>query len=145
MDCRAWYKCQEASGKTKTPKSSLVSSSFLLGPRQQPQHTKEEEVTSRHIMSPPLQCFTISFAIVLFLSFSSVLSHSDRITRLPGQPRVGFQQYSGYVTVDENKQRALFYYLAEAETDPINKPLVLWLNGGSFSFLTLPYVFYFLF
>lgn len=91
-------------------------------------------------MSPPLQCFTIS--IVLFLSFSSVLSHSDRITRLPGQPRVGFQQYSGYVTVDEKKQRALFYYLAEAETDPINKPLVLWLNGGSFSFLTLAYVFY---
>ncbi|WZZ16440.1 hypothetical protein YC2023_109529 [Brassica napus] len=79
-------------------------------------------------MSPPLQCFTIS--IVLFLSFSSVLSHSDRITRLPGQPRVGFQQYSGYVTVDEKKQRALFYYLAEAETDLINKPLVLWLNGG---------------
>ncbi|KAH7516861.1 hypothetical protein JRO89_XSUnG0160700 [Xanthoceras sorbifolium] len=54
----------------------------------------------------------------------------DRITSLPGQPQVGFQQYSGYVTVDEKKQRALFYYFAEAEIDPTLKPLVLWLNGG---------------
>ncbi|GMI74863.1 serine carboxypeptidase-like 45 [Hibiscus trionum] len=55
---------------------------------------------------------------------------SDRISRLPGQPEVGFQQYSGYVTVDGKKQRALFYYFAEAEVDPASKPLVLWLNGG---------------
>lgn len=54
----------------------------------------------------------------------------DRITALPGQPQVGFQQYSGYVTVDNKKQRALFYYFVEAEIDPASKPLVLWLNGG---------------
>ncbi|KAK0574887.1 hypothetical protein LWI29_030477 [Acer saccharum] len=54
----------------------------------------------------------------------------DRIISLPGQPQVGFEQYSGYVTVDEKKQRALFYYFAEAEIDPTLKPLVLWLNGG---------------
>ncbi|KAE8716469.1 Serine carboxypeptidase-like 46 [Hibiscus syriacus] len=54
----------------------------------------------------------------------------DWISGLPGQPNVGFQQYSGYVTVDEKKQRALFYYFAEAEVDPASKPLVLWLNGG---------------
>ncbi|KAG8498368.1 hypothetical protein CXB51_007279 [Gossypium anomalum] len=54
----------------------------------------------------------------------------DRISRLPGQPKVGFQQYAGYVTVDKRKQRALFYYFAEAEVDPESKPLVLWLNGG---------------
>ncbi|PON91804.1 Serine carboxypeptidase-like [Trema orientale] len=58
------------------------------------------------------------------------LSQRDKISRLPGQPQVGFEQYSGYVTVDEKKQRALFYYFAEAETDPDSKPLVLWLNGG---------------
>lgn len=81
----------------------------------------------------PLQRLTLSFALIFFLSFSTVLSHSDRIIRLPGQPPVGFQQYSGYVTVDDKKQRALFYYFAEAETDPTSKPLVLWLNGGSFS------------
>lgn len=57
-------------------------------------------------------------------------SHADTIAALPGQPHVGFQQFSGYVTVDDKKQKSLFYYFAEAETDPASKPLVLWLNGG---------------
>uniref|UniRef100_B9IHP1 Uncharacterized protein n=1 Tax=Populus trichocarpa TaxID=3694 RepID=B9IHP1_POPTR len=53
----------------------------------------------------------------------------DKLLSLPGQPRVSFQQYAGYVTVDENQDRALFYYFVEAESDPASKPLVLWLNG----------------
>lgn len=57
-------------------------------------------------------------------------SHPDRITLLPGQPQVEFNQFSGYVTVDEKNQRALFFYFAEAEKDAASKPLVLWLNGG---------------
>ncbi|KAK4413550.1 Serine carboxypeptidase-like 45 [Sesamum alatum] len=61
-------------------------------------------------------------------SFSH-LSAADRISQLPGQPAVSFQQFSGYVNVDE-EERALFYYFVEAETDPASKPLVLWLNGG---------------
>ncbi|WOG99362.1 hypothetical protein DCAR_0518710 [Daucus carota subsp. sativus] len=75
------------------------------------------------------------FILLVFLS-SSVktecsLSDADKITQLPGQPQVGFQQFSGYVTVDNNKkERALFYYFVEAEIDPASKPLVLWLNGG---------------
>lgn len=58
------------------------------------------------------------------------LSESDKILKLPGQPPVGFQQFSGYVTLDAKKKRALFYYFVEAEVDPVSKPLVLWLNGG---------------
>ncbi|KAL0722263.1 hypothetical protein Bca4012_036862 [Brassica carinata] len=80
------------------------------------------------------ECLTMVTALILLHALSSVsstvMSRADRITRLPGQPQVGFQQYSGYVSVDEKKHRALFYYLAEAETKPISKPLVLWLNGG---------------
>ncbi|XP_062091532.1 serine carboxypeptidase-like 45 isoform X2 [Humulus lupulus] len=57
-------------------------------------------------------------------------SHSDKIFKLPGQPHVGFQQFSGYVKVDDKKNISLFYYFVEAETDPSSKPLVLWLNGG---------------
>ncbi|XWS37056.1 hypothetical protein CRYUN_Cryun19dG0010500 [Craigia yunnanensis] len=72
--------------------------------------------------------------LLLQLCFSteveSSLAHSDKIVRLPGQPRVGFQQFSGYVTVDNKKHKALFYYFVEAEIDPASKPLVLWLNGG---------------
>ena len=56
---------------------------------------------------------------------------ADRITVLPGQPpRVNFEQYAGYVTVDEEHGRALFYYFVESPYDAASKPLVLWLNGG---------------
>ncbi|KAB2012983.1 hypothetical protein ES319_D09G126800v1 [Gossypium barbadense] len=60
-------------------------------------------------------------------------SRADKIVALPGQPKVSFQHFSGYVTVHDEKphrQRALFYYFVEAETIPASKPLVLWLNGG---------------
>ena len=57
----------------------------------------------------------------------------DKITSLPGQPQVSFQQFSGYVTVDEKQNRALFYYFVEAESQPASKPLVLWLNGDKIS------------
>ncbi|KAK7286666.1 hypothetical protein RJT34_21829 [Clitoria ternatea] len=60
----------------------------------------------------------------------SSVPEADKISSLPGQPQVIFQQYSGYITVDESQQRALFYYFVEAEQDPASKPLVLWLNGG---------------
>ncbi|KAL2559993.1 Serine carboxypeptidase-like 45 [Forsythia ovata] len=91
-------------------------------------------------MASSLQCKTMALAIALALllqvcfftkvqSYSS-LSSDEKITQLPGQPQVSFQQFSGYVTIDQKKQRALFYYFVEAEVDPASKPLVLWLNGG---------------
>ncbi|KAL5154740.1 Serine carboxypeptidase-like 45 [Glycine soja] len=55
---------------------------------------------------------------------------TDKISNLPGQPHVKFQQYSGYFSVDNQNQRALFYYFVEAEKHPTSKPVVLWLNGG---------------
>ncbi|EPS67928.1 hypothetical protein M569_06845, partial [Genlisea aurea] len=54
----------------------------------------------------------------------------DRIAALPGQPPVGFLQFSGYVSVDDERGRALFYWLTEAAEAAEDKPLVLWLNGG---------------
>lgn len=65
------------------------------------------------------------------VSDQSNLKAADKITALPGQPKgVGFNQYGGYVTVDEMNGRALFYYFVEATTDAAAKPLLLWLNGG---------------
>ncbi|KAA8533370.1 hypothetical protein F0562_033097 [Nyssa sinensis] len=80
--------------------------------------------------------FTI-VAVVLARSESSQLSHevlaqqeADRVEGLPGQPPVTFQQYAGYVTVNESHGRALFYWFFEATQKPEKKPLLLWLNGG---------------
>lgn len=64
---------------------------------------------------------------------------ADRITALPGQPKVSFQQFSGYVTVNQVAGRALFYWLTEAVHDPLAKPLVVWLNGGKLIILLLLY------
>ncbi|KAL4189151.1 hypothetical protein AMTRI_Chr08g205550 [Amborella trichopoda] len=88
----------------------------------------------------------ISFAFcgLMFLGFclliweaeagisSSDDQERDRIIELPGEPAnvVDFSQYSGYVTVDQNAGRALFYWLTESPTRPSLRPLVLWLNGG---------------
>ncbi|OVA12084.1 Peptidase S10 [Macleaya cordata] len=55
---------------------------------------------------------------------------SDRVTNLPGQPEVKFRHYAGYVKVRQQDEKALFYWFFEAEENPSEKPLVLWLNGG---------------
>ncbi|KAK7351039.1 hypothetical protein VNO77_10179 [Canavalia gladiata] len=54
----------------------------------------------------------------------------DLVVSLPGQPKVGFRQYAGYVDIDEKHGRSLFYYFVEAEHHYHKKPLTLWLNGG---------------
>ncbi|KAF8017746.1 hypothetical protein BT93_H2828 [Corymbia citriodora subsp. variegata] len=58
-------------------------------------------------------------------------SESDRVINLPGQPSTpSISQFSGYITVNEAHGRALFYWFFEAQTQPSQRPLVLWLNGG---------------
>ncbi|GAB2267491.1 Serine carboxypeptidase II-2 [Dionaea muscipula] len=55
----------------------------------------------------------------------------DRVTYLPGLNfDVAFSHFSGYITVNEDSGRALFYWFIEASGDPSSEPLVLWLNGG---------------
>ncbi|KAK1431218.1 hypothetical protein QVD17_14517 [Tagetes erecta] len=67
----------------------------------------------------------------VYMSPQDGLKDLDKISSLPGQPAgTDFDQYSGYVTVDPNHGRALFYYLAESPVNSSTNPLVLWLNGG---------------
>ncbi|CAD6256178.1 unnamed protein product [Miscanthus lutarioriparius] len=60
----------------------------------------------------------------------------DLIRGLPGLPNddVPFDMYGGYITVDEQAGRALYYWFQEADRteveDPDAAPLLLWLNGG---------------
>ena len=41
-----------------------------------------------------------------------------------------FLAVGGYITVNEDNGRALFFYFVEAPQDASTKPLLLWLNGG---------------
>ncbi|CAO2829666.1 unnamed protein product [Amaranthus hypochondriacus] len=73
----------------------------------------------------------IAILLLLVFKVGSVMvadNNTDKITSLPGQPSVKFQHFSGYVEI--NNHKSLFYYFVEAESDPLSKPLVLWLNGG---------------
>ncbi|XP_068661703.1 serine carboxypeptidase-like 26 [Aristolochia californica] len=56
---------------------------------------------------------------------------SDRVSNLPGQPLYPLlSHYSGYITVNRDHGRALFFWFFEALSHPSEKPLLLWLNGG---------------
>ncbi|KAK8589029.1 hypothetical protein V6N12_023438 [Hibiscus sabdariffa] len=56
---------------------------------------------------------------------------NDLISKLPGQPDVNFRQFAGYIDVDDGVAGvSFFYYFVEAENDPMNQPLTVWLTGG---------------
>lgn len=86
-------------------------------------------VTDILILATLFLC-SISFAIA---TDPFVQQGKDRIGRaLPGQNfNINFEHYSGYITVNEDTGRNLFYWFIEAEhQDPTSKPLLLWFNGG---------------
>lgn len=81
------------------------------------------------------------------LSFFFFCSASCEVTNgLPGQPaNVGFKQYAGYVLLQPQHARALFYYFVEADSsNPLAHPLTLWLNGGK-THSRFPHCLWFLF
>ncbi|KAK6021773.1 serine carboxypeptidase [Ostertagia ostertagi] len=56
---------------------------------------------------------------------------ADMITNLPGLTfNVTFRQFSGYLTAPLYPNNHLFYWFMESQNDPVNDPVVLWLNGG---------------
>lgn len=64
-------------------------------------------------------------------SGNAVPDPTDLVDGLPGLgEKLGFGLHAGYVTVDEDHGRALFYIFAESTGNAAADPLVLWLNGG---------------
>lgn len=56
---------------------------------------------------------------------------ADMILSLPGLTfNVTYRMFSGYLTADETPLNHLFYWFVESQNDPVNDPVVLWLNGG---------------
>ncbi|XP_030497220.2 serine carboxypeptidase-like 20 [Cannabis sativa] len=53
------------------------------------------------------------------------------ISQVPGfSGTLPSKHYSGYVTIDQDHEKNLFYYFVESERKPSEDPVVLWLNGG---------------
>ena len=68
---------------------------------------------------------------LILVSLASAVILKDKIVSFPGFPEVpAFDMYSGYLDVPNSKGKALHYVFLESQNDPINDPLVLWMNGG---------------
>ncbi|XP_077226861.1 serine carboxypeptidase 1-like [Tasmannia lanceolata] len=75
---------------------------------------------------------TLFFTLFLTLfRISKAAPENALITHLPGfSGTLPSKHYSGYVSIDENHGKNLFYYFVLSERNPSEDPVVLWLNGG---------------
>ncbi|KAL6532518.1 Serine carboxypeptidase-like 26 [Orobanche gracilis] len=96
----------------------------------------EKNMAPKNIVPNKFLVLLMQFIIVSPIAANLIKSdhechESDRVIKLPGQPpSPSVSQFSGYITVNEDHGRALFYWFFEAQSQPIKKPLLLWLNGG---------------
>ncbi|CAI8608252.1 unnamed protein product [Vicia faba] len=80
-------------------------------------------------------CSSVCLALLLQFYLSIVVTNSAPesaiVTQIPGfNGTIPSKHYAGYVTVDENHGRSLYYYFVESQGNPSQDPVVLWLNGG---------------
>lgn len=87
-------------------------------------------------MAIPRSCRSPLLGLLFLLagglfSFSLAAPEGARITSIPGfNGTLPSDHYGGYVTIDEEHGRKLYYYFVLSEGNPFKDPLVLWLNGG---------------
>ena len=91
-------------------------------------------------MKPPFQHFLLAVTLVLQptnLHFGHAAPLEDLVEYLPGYGRPPTPHFSGYLdgtdgcdTATNGASCHLHYWMALAEDDFLNKPVVLWLNGG---------------
>lgn len=78
---------------------------------------------------------SIHLILLICLSFTILLTQSAPqdaiVTHVPGfDGTLPSKHYAGYVTIDENHGKKLYYYYVLSERNPSQDPVVLWLNGG---------------
>ena len=77
----------------------------------------------------PILLLICSFLVLQLSQYTDGAPSEHRITSLPGwDGDLPSKQYSGYLNITSSKH--YHYWFIEAETDPENAPVVLWLNGG---------------
>lgn len=82
-------------------------------------------------MAPAKHC-AITALVLSFAALIAGADHSAReVTSLPGfTGTFGSKHYAGYITVNEEHKRSLFFYFVTSERSPEKDPVVLWVNGG---------------
>ena len=76
-----------------------------------------------------LQLLVVCAHVLQIIPIAASAPSEDEIINLPGwDGDLPSKQYSGYLDISQTKH--YHYWFIEAENDPINAPVVLWLNGG---------------
>ncbi|KAI8012994.1 Serine carboxypeptidase-like 20 [Camellia lanceoleosa] len=80
---------------------------------------------------------TLLFLPVVLIYFILTLLSTESapedalVSQIPGfTGNFPSKHFSGYVTIDENHGKKLYYYFVLSEGNPTKDPVVLWLNGG---------------
>ncbi|KAI7996597.1 Serine carboxypeptidase-like 20 [Camellia lanceoleosa] len=67
---------------------------------------------------------------IAYLDPGEAVPANSLITKLPGfNATFPSKHYSGYVSIDGNPAKQLFFYFVKSERKPSNDLVVLWLNG----------------
>lgn len=76
------------------------------------------------------QCIRIDAAVSGSMHPKYHVTHGE-ITHVPKyNGQLNSKHFGGYVTVDPEHNRNLYYYMVMSERDPASDPVVLWINGG---------------
>ncbi|KAL7247047.1 hypothetical protein ACSBR2_002040 [Camellia fascicularis] len=84
-------------------------------------------------MAKITQLFLTVVLIYFILTLLSTESAPEDalVSQIPGfTDNFPSKHFSGYVTIDENHGKKLYYYFVLSEGNPTKDPVVLWLNGG---------------
>lgn len=82
-------------------------------------------------MSSLLKFLAFVALLLVFVITTESAPESALITKLPGfSGTFPSKHYSGYITIDKEHGKNLWYYFVESEMNPLKDPVVLWLNGG---------------
>lgn len=89
-------------------------------------------------LTPPMKklnfLLIISLLLIRHQDYNIEAQNADKVVNLPEQPsNPKISHFSGYVNVNQENTRSLFFWFFEALSDsPSTRPLILWLNGGNY-------------
>ena len=111
------------------PKADTFNSSFLS--------SQELQLLLRMLMKAMKSLVRASWLLLCFTVLGDALPSADLVEELPSFGAPPTTQYSGYLDASKGCDVLtngpvckIHYWLAFAEEDAMNKPVVLWLNGG---------------
>ncbi|KAJ7295658.1 hypothetical protein O6H91_13G054800 [Diphasiastrum complanatum] len=109
----------------------MLSSIYITQPTAMAGKEEKETIVMEGCALLLLGVFTILLSLNNNTAVVEAAPLRARVTSLPGFfGKFASVHYAGYVTIDKEHGRSLYYYFVTSENNPVSDPLVLWFNGG---------------